>query len=92
MDSCQKLIALEPRIVIPAHGPINHDPITLLKMYIAHRLERERQVQECVDRGLNTPQQIVEVVYASTPKNLWPAAMSNIALHLRRIKNRAASL
>ncbi len=92
LDSCEKLIALKPKVVIPAHGPINNDPITLLKTYIAHRLDRERQVQECVDRGLTTPQQIVEVVYASTPKNLWPAAMSNIALHLRRIKSRAASL
>ncbi len=92
MDSCEKLIALQPKVVVPAHGPISYDPIALLKTYIAHRLDRERQVQACVDRGLITPQQIVEIVYASTPKNLWPAAMSNIALHLRRIKSRAASL
>lgn len=55
-------------------------------MYIAHRLEREKQILECVKKGLDTPQEIVQVVYATTPKALWPAAMSNIQLHLRRIK------
>ncbi len=92
LETCQKLIDLAPKVIVPAHGPINHEPIVLLKTYIAHRLDRERQVRECYDRGLVTPQQIVEVVYATTPRNLWPAAMSNIALHLRRIKAAPSAL
>ena len=92
LDTCRKLIDLAPKVIVPAHGPISHEPVALLKTYIAHRLDRERQVRECVERGLVTPQQIVEVVYASTPRSLWPAAMSNIALHLRRIKTAPSSL
>ncbi len=87
LNTCRKLLDLKLKVLVPAHGPINHDPDTLLNTYITHRLEREKQILDCVKRGLITPQQIVEVVYATTPKNLWPAAMSNITLHLKRIKS-----
>jgi glyoxylase-like metal-dependent hydrolase (beta-lactamase superfamily II) len=89
LNTCRKLIDLKLKVLVPAHGPINRDPEKLLEMYIVHRLEREKQILDCVKQGRVTPQQIVEVVYATTPKNLWPAAMSNIALHLKRIQSSA---
>jgi ribonuclease/clavin/mitogillin len=86
LETCRKIIALNPRAIIPAHGPLCYESIALMNHYISHRMEREKSILECVDRGLKTPQEIVAVVYASTPRNLWPAAMSNISLHLKKIQ------
>ena len=87
ISSCKKLIAIGPEFIIPAHGPLIDSPIDALNQFIAHRLTRERAILHCIrEQGLTTPEEIVAVVYASTPKHLWPAAMSNIALHLRKIR------
>jgi len=93
LDSCKKLLALQAAMVVPAHGPLHTEPQQLLEGYMQHRLAREAQIIECLDKGLRTPEEIVAVVYATTPKHLWPAAMSNIGLHLRKIReDRSANL
>ena len=85
LESCKMVGDLNPRVVVPAHGPLNYQAKQMMQQYIDHRMKREKAIQACVDKGLTTPQQIVEVVYKETPKELWPSAMSNISLHLKKL-------
>jgi glyoxylase-like metal-dependent hydrolase (beta-lactamase superfamily II) len=40
LESTKRLIELNPKLVIPAHGGICRTPISLLNQYIEHRLQR----------------------------------------------------
>ncbi len=44
LASLSRVAALEPRQVLPAHGPAIDDPIGLIERYSAHRASREREV------------------------------------------------
>lgn len=89
LESCEKLIALcDARSVatlIPSHGAPSQQPVALLRSYVANRLERERAIQEALQAGANSLDEIVRIVYAATPEHLWPAAKRNVILHLRRL-------
>src|SRR5690606_33300032 len=43
LQSLERVLALGPARLMPAHGSPVDDPQTLIRQYIAHRLERERQ-------------------------------------------------
>eukprot|EP01116_Phalansterium_solitarium_P001813 TRINITY_DN11627_c0_g1_i1.p1 TRINITY_DN11627_c0_g1~~TRINITY_DN11627_c0_g1_i1.p1 ORF type:complete len:447 (-),score=108.22 TRINITY_DN11627_c0_g1_i1:212-1510(-) len=85
-DSTRYLIALNPRVALPAHGPPSYDPIALLNQYIAHRTDREQRILKCYEAGNHTLDSIVQVVYSDVPQQLWPYAKSNILLHLRKLE------
>src|SRR5439155_1852175 len=46
--SLRKLREHEPRRIFPGHGPTRDDAVALIDEYIAHRLERERQVLDAL--------------------------------------------
>jgi glyoxylase-like metal-dependent hydrolase (beta-lactamase superfamily II) len=89
LASCQKLIDLcESRAVttlIPSHGAPSQTPVALLHAYVRNRMEREEAIREALNNGAKTLDDIVKIVYASTPEHLWPAAKRNITLHLKRL-------
>ena len=41
LHSLQRVLALGPRLVLPAHGPAIEDPETLLHGYLEHRHQRD---------------------------------------------------
>lgn len=47
---------------------------------------RENYIFECYKEGKQTSEQIVEVVYKDVSKEMWPAAIRNIELHLRKLR------
>lgn len=49
--------------ILPGHGPVVDDPLGVLQGYRRHRLERLAQVQEAVDGGAATPEEVLAVVY-----------------------------
>lgn len=73
--------------ILPAHGaPISDGPAKV-REYIAHRLERERQVFESLTHGAATAEGIVERVYGDTiPRSLVPAAAHSVSLHLDKLE------
>lgn len=80
-------ISLNPRIILPAHGPPSFNPIPLLKTYIKHRQEREDAILACYLAGHTSLNEIFKIVYQNVSPELWKRAKSNILLHLKKLSN-----
>jgi glyoxylase-like metal-dependent hydrolase (beta-lactamase superfamily II) len=87
MASLERLLALEPRRLLPAHGPAIDDPHTVLSGYIEHRRQRERQVVAALAAGPATVQAIAESIYDGLAPALMPAALENVRAHLEKLKS-----
>ncbi len=86
LGSLAKLLALQPRRIYPAHGPVIEDGVAKLREYIAHRHERERQILAVLERGPAAVAEIVASVYAAYPVALHAAAAQSTSQHLRKLE------
>jgi glyoxylase-like metal-dependent hydrolase (beta-lactamase superfamily II) len=73
LDSLERLRALAPRTIYPAHGPAFTDPLAALDRYVRHRAERQEQVLAAVHAGARTAGEIADRVYGAA---LEPALRS----------------
>lgn len=87
MASVQKLIARDDRILYPTHGAPITDPKPFLEAYLAHRLEREKQILDCIRNDLCTIPEMVARLYADVDKRLHPAASRSVLAHLIQLGN-----
>ncbi len=62
------------RRILPGHGPVLSDPAVVLDAYLDHRRARLAEVRGVFDSGVTDPSEIVEIVYADVPREVWPAA------------------
>lgn len=85
LESLRRLAALEPSLAWPGHGEVIESPVGRIQEYLAHRAERERQVQACLDEGVTNLDAIVARVYADTPSDLWPAARLTVEALLEKL-------
>jgi glyoxylase-like metal-dependent hydrolase (beta-lactamase superfamily II) len=74
MRSLDLLLDRDDAVYWPTHGACIEDPKTLVRAFIAHRLEREEQILACVDRGIYGIRDMVPVMYVGTPEFMFPAA------------------
>lgn len=86
LASLERLIALEPRTLLPAHGPRPKDPSALLTGYLEHRRARERQVVAALRAGHSAVQAIAESIYHGLDSSLMAAARENVRAHLEKLK------
>jgi len=86
LASLERLLALDPAVLLPAHGPSIDAPRALLLGYLEHRRLRERQVLEALDAGHATVQAIGESIYHGLVTALMPAALENVRAHLEKLK------
>jgi len=82
LRSLRKLRARNPRRIYPAHGPTRDDAVALIDEYIAHRLERERQVIEALP---GTVSAMRERMYPELDARLRQAAETQITAHLIKL-------
>jgi glyoxylase-like metal-dependent hydrolase (beta-lactamase superfamily II) len=87
LASLERILALGPRRLLPAHGPVIDDPQTVLTGYLAHRRQRERQVIDALHAGHATVQAIAESIYDGLAPALLPAARENVRAHLEKLKS-----
>jgi glyoxylase-like metal-dependent hydrolase (beta-lactamase superfamily II) len=92
LAALERLIALHPRTLLPAHGPEVHDPSTVLNQHLEHRRMRERQVIASVAAGRDTVQTIVESIYDGLDPALGPAARQNVLAHLEKLKREGRAI
>ncbi|KAH8019904.1 hypothetical protein HPB51_023363 [Rhipicephalus microplus] len=88
MGSLNAILAIKPSIIYPGHGPVITDPEKKIKEYIEHRLQRERQILDCLpeaDAGYKSISGIVEEIYKETPAHLHAAAARNVEHHLNKL-------
>jgi glyoxylase-like metal-dependent hydrolase (beta-lactamase superfamily II) len=74
-----------PKRIHPAHGPDRDDAVALLDEYLAHRLERERQILDAVAAGAKTTAEIRARVYPALDPRLRSAAEIQIRAHLAKL-------
>jgi glyoxylase-like metal-dependent hydrolase (beta-lactamase superfamily II) len=87
LDSLSRVRALQPRVIHPGHGPRLDDGVAVIEQYIAHRLERESQVEAGLRAAGDAvaPIDLVPEIYAGYPRELWPAAAKTVEAHLDRL-------
>jgi len=88
ISSLEKVRALEPTALGPAHGPLLTDPDAYLEHYITHRLAREASVAEALvaagPGGADT-EALVKAVYVDVHELLHPVARFSVWAHLRKL-------
>ncbi len=86
LASLERVLAIEPARLLPAHGPVIDDPQPLLRGYIAHRREREEQVIAALRAGDTSPEDIVARVYRGLKESSIPLAVESITSHLLKLE------
>ncbi len=86
LDSLERLVALEPKTLFPAHGPVIKNGVQQLKELIAHRLWREERIRAAWEDGLRDTDALVARAYDDTPQEAWPIAARQLLAHLDRLR------
>jgi glyoxylase-like metal-dependent hydrolase (beta-lactamase superfamily II) len=82
--SLSRLASLNPQRLLPAHGPTLEPAIAALETYIAHRLERNRQILQAMDalNGKGTAMELVPDVYTELDSRFHSIAGLQLTCHL----------
>jgi endoribonuclease LACTB2 len=86
LGSLERLIALAPTTVFPAHGAPVRDGVAKLREFVAHRLAREKAILTAWQEGVREVAALRERVYADTPAAAAPLAERQIRAHLIRLE------
>lgn len=84
--SLERILALNPARLFPAHGPIIDAPATMLRHYIAHRHEREAQIVDALRLGDTSAEAVVARLYRGLPDALIPRARDTVTAHLQKLE------
>jgi glyoxylase-like metal-dependent hydrolase (beta-lactamase superfamily II) len=88
MASLDKLQQRDDRIYYPAHGPPVTNPRQLVRGFIGHRLQRERQILSLLDSADRAIPEIVAAAYPGLDPRLITAAGGSVLAHLRDLERR----
>jgi glyoxylase-like metal-dependent hydrolase (beta-lactamase superfamily II) len=86
VDSLERVLALDPARMYPAHGPVIDEAAPVLRAYIEHRREREAQVLDALRRGDTSAEAITARIYRSLNTQLMPLACESVTAHLRKLQ------
>jgi glyoxylase-like metal-dependent hydrolase (beta-lactamase superfamily II) len=86
LRSLRKLRSREPRRIFPGHGPTRDDAVALIDEYIAHRLERERQVLDALSSGATTILAMRAAIYPDLDPRLDAGAEAQLLAHLTKLE------
>jgi glyoxylase-like metal-dependent hydrolase (beta-lactamase superfamily II) len=86
LASLRRVRDLQPRRLLPGHGPIVDDPATLIEEYLRHRAEREAQVIELLRSGETTVDAIVQGIYTRLHPSVVRAAADSVLAHLVKLR------
>src|SRR3954464_15477506 len=75
LESLRRVHDLGPSALYCGHGPeLTEDPGAVLAFYLAHRAYRESQLLTALADGPRSVDELVSVIYAEVPRQVWPAA------------------
>jgi glyoxylase-like metal-dependent hydrolase (beta-lactamase superfamily II) len=90
LASLDRMAALRPTRLLPAHGPIVDTPLELIAQYIEHRHVREGQVVACLRDGVTDVDAIVSRIYVGLTDAVRPAARLTVEAHLEKLREDGA--
>lgn len=83
LDSLDRVRKIGTERLLPAHGPVLHQPEAVLNVYVAHRHQRTEQIRAALDRlGACTAADLVPVIYPALPGEMALVAEAQITSHL----------
>ena len=87
MLSLERIRELSPKVIYPGHGPVVDDPAATIEDYVKHRLLRENQILEVLERAgaRISSMDITKEVYSTAPLAVRVAALNNVKLHLDKL-------
>jgi len=85
MASLEKLLARDDEIYWPTHGTCITDVKPFVEAFIDHRLERERQILDCLAKGYEKIMDMVPVMYADVDATLHAAAGRSVLAAMVRL-------
>jgi endoribonuclease LACTB2 len=85
LRSLERVLALNPALVLPAHGPDIERPADLIRGNLAHRARREIQVIEALAPSPATPPELVAAIYDPLPEALHRLAQESVLAHLLKL-------
>jgi glyoxylase-like metal-dependent hydrolase (beta-lactamase superfamily II) len=88
LASLALLLERDDRLFLPTHGPAIDDPKPFVRSFIEHRQERERQIVECLERGIDRIPEMVPIMYAGLPAFLHLAAARSVLAHVLHMLER----
>jgi glyoxylase-like metal-dependent hydrolase (beta-lactamase superfamily II) len=86
LSSLERVRALKPARLLPAHGPVIDDPDAVLLAYLEHRREREEQILAALREGETTPDAIVPLIYRGLKESLLQVARETVLAHLIKLE------
>ena len=88
LRSLRRLLDLRPpaRAIYPGHGPAVFDAEAKLREYLEHREMRDHQVLDSLRVGPRTVEEIVPVIYAAYPPEVYPVAARSVLAHLLKLE------
>jgi glyoxylase-like metal-dependent hydrolase (beta-lactamase superfamily II) len=86
MESLRLVLAREPTLICPGHGPWITDPAAKITEYIEHREARENGLLEAIARGERSRMALLEEVWSDVPEQLRPAANVVMEAHLQKLE------
>ena len=86
LASLERVLALDPARILPAHGPVIENPRALLRAYVDHRLKREEQVMDALRSGDTTPDAIAGRIYIRLRADLKARAVETVTSHLKKLE------
>lgn len=88
MESLDRLIARDDRLLLPGHGGPVTEPAGFLRALKAHRLRREQAVLARVQAGDRGIAEMVKVIYRDTDPKLHGAAALSVLAHIEDLLER----
>ncbi len=86
LASLERMAALRPARLLPAHGPVIDRPAEIIAEYLAHRRQREEQVLACLADGVHDLDALVSRIYPEIPATIRWAARLTVAAHLDKLR------
>jgi glyoxylase-like metal-dependent hydrolase (beta-lactamase superfamily II) len=88
MASLRLLLERDDAVYWPTHGPSIDQPKPHVDAFIEHRLDRERQIFDCIDANVHNIVDMVPVMYKDIPEFMYPAAARSVLASLEYMVNR----
>jgi len=86
LASLERVRAMQPARLLPAHGPVIDDPGALLGGYLEHRRAREEQILAALRGGDATADALVPLIYRGLKEGLLQIARETVLAHLVKLE------